>query len=344
MNEITTRTTELIAAEIINIKEQTKKMVIYNSIEIGRRLVEAKEMIEHGEWGKWLEKSINYSQSTANNLMKIFNEYGSDQITLLNNNSKSQALGNLSYTQAIALLGIPSEERETFIKENDVEEMSTRELQKAIKEKQDLEEKLKDSKEFNIKANELATKYGQERDMALKTLEDTKKINRDTQANFETLETALQKEKDNLKKEKEHSKEEIAKFQSFIGEAQTSGDEEEVKRLQASLKEIQNDLDTSALRIDELETQLQQKPVDVTETIVEKIPEEIEKELAELRAKSAQGSNTSVTEFKVYFKYLNETFDKELKVMADIKISDPQTYEKCKSNILRLVNSMAEKL
>ena len=40
MSELTTsRTTDLIAAEIINIKEQTKKMVIYNSIEIGRRLV-----------------------------------------------------------------------------------------------------------------------------------------------------------------------------------------------------------------------------------------------------------------------------------------------------------------
>ncbi|WP_156327512.1 DUF3102 domain-containing protein, partial [Clostridium disporicum] len=73
-----------------------------------------------------------YSKSTANNLMKIFEEYGSDQITLLDNNLKSQAFGNLNYSQAVLLLGLPSEEREKFVEENKVDEMSTRELKKAI--------------------------------------------------------------------------------------------------------------------------------------------------------------------------------------------------------------------
>ena len=66
MSEInTSRTTELIAAEIVNIKEQTKKMVIYNSIEIGRRLVEAKEIVGHGEWGKWIEEPVSYTQAVV---------------------------------------------------------------------------------------------------------------------------------------------------------------------------------------------------------------------------------------------------------------------------------------
>ncbi|MDF2892513.1 MAG: hypothetical protein K0R80_2880, partial [Clostridia bacterium] len=43
------RSPELIAAEINNIKNQTRKMMLYNSIEIGRRLIEAKTLVAHGE-------------------------------------------------------------------------------------------------------------------------------------------------------------------------------------------------------------------------------------------------------------------------------------------------------
>lgn len=131
-NLVVNRTPEVIAAEINSIKEQTRKVVLYNSIEIGRKLVEAKELVPHGEWGNWLEEAVDYSKSTANNLMKIFEEYGSDQITLLDNNLKSQAFGNLNYSQAVLLLGLPSDDREKFVEENKVDEMSTRELKKAI--------------------------------------------------------------------------------------------------------------------------------------------------------------------------------------------------------------------
>lgn len=131
-NLVVNRTPEVIAAEINSIKEQTRKVVLYNSIEIGRKLVEAKELVPHGEWGNWLEEAVDYSKSTANNLMKIFEEYGSDQITLLDDNLKSQAFGSLNYSQAVLLLGLPSEDREKFVEENKVDEMSTRELKKAI--------------------------------------------------------------------------------------------------------------------------------------------------------------------------------------------------------------------
>lgn len=131
-NLVVNRTPEVIAAEINSIKEQTRKVVLYNSIEIGRKLVEAKELVPHGEWGNWLEEAVDYSKSTANNLMKIFEEYGSAQITLLDDNLKSQAFGNLNYSQAVLLLGLPSDDREKFVEENKVDEMSTRELKKAI--------------------------------------------------------------------------------------------------------------------------------------------------------------------------------------------------------------------
>ena len=105
------RSPALIAAEINNIKAQTRTMVLYNSIEIGRRLTEAKQFIPHGDWGTWLDTSVEYSKSTANNLMRIFEEYGADQLALFGETAaKSQALGSLSYTQAIYMLEVPAEE------------------------------------------------------------------------------------------------------------------------------------------------------------------------------------------------------------------------------------------
>ncbi|ODA40252.1 DUF3102 domain-containing protein [Desulfosporosinus sp. BG] len=133
-NGITERTPQIIAAEINSIKDQSGRMLLFSSIEIGQRLTEAKSMVSHGEWGKWLESSVSYSQSTANKLMRLFEEYGA-KLTVAQDNSNSELIPNLSYTQAIILLGIPEEERESFVAENDVVGMSTRELKQAVLER-----------------------------------------------------------------------------------------------------------------------------------------------------------------------------------------------------------------
>nr|WP_242831106.1 DUF3102 domain-containing protein [Desulfosporosinus meridiei] len=51
-------------------------MVLINAVEIGRHLTEAKALLEHGEWGQWLEESVSYSHSTATRLIQIFKEHG----------------------------------------------------------------------------------------------------------------------------------------------------------------------------------------------------------------------------------------------------------------------------
>lgn len=208
MNELKVeRSQEIIALEINSIKDQTRKMALYNSIEIGKRLVEAKEVVPHGEWGIWLEQSVNYSQSTANNLMKIYEEYGNEQDSLFGSASNSDEIANLPYTKALALLGLPNYEREEFIEKNDVEDMSTRELQKAIKEKKELEEKLahfekeaeqhKDLKlELSMKESEVSTLQQE--------LEDATKNNNDEA--IEKLNKDIQKAKEETQENKDRVK------------------------------------------------------------------------------------------------------------------------------------------
>ncbi len=124
-----------ITTEILTIHRQTEQTVVNNAIEIGRRLVEAKAMVPHGEWGEYIKTRLGYSQSTANNFMRLFEELGDAQIGLLGAEAKSQTFGNLTYTKALAMLALPAEEREEFVESHNVGEMSTRELQEAIKER-----------------------------------------------------------------------------------------------------------------------------------------------------------------------------------------------------------------
>ncbi len=136
MNDMTIlRTPDVIAAEINTIKRSTAKYVLEQSIEIGRLLCEAKEAVPHGEWGHWLEERCAYSASNANNLMRIYTEYGEsgDQLSFFAEN-KLELYGDLNRSQAIALLALPPVERAEFVKTNDVPSMSVSELEAKIRE------------------------------------------------------------------------------------------------------------------------------------------------------------------------------------------------------------------
>ena len=134
------RTVETVALEIRTLKRQAQGIVLSYAIEIGRRLTEAKAMIPHGEWGAWLKREVEYSQSTAQNLMLVYREYGDEQQSLFGAGLKSQTFGNLTYTKALRLLSIGDEdERERFAAENDVEHMSVRELDEALKARDEAE-------------------------------------------------------------------------------------------------------------------------------------------------------------------------------------------------------------
>ncbi|MDB5054442.1 MAG: hypothetical protein JWM44_2492, partial [Bacilli bacterium] len=139
MTTIIIRDPQVIATEINVIKEQTRDFVFNNSLEIGKKLIEAKQSVGHGEWGNWLEEYVNYSHSTANKLMKMHEEFG--------NKSNSESITNLGYTHALALMGLPSEHREDFVKENDATKMSASEYKQAIKDKKLLEKQLKDAQD-----------------------------------------------------------------------------------------------------------------------------------------------------------------------------------------------------
>lgn len=131
MNEVSNASEiNRLTTEISVLKQQTA----WNIIEIGKRLMTVKETLPHGEWGKWLAEEVEFSQENARRFMKIAKEC-----------SNSTAMWNLPPTKVFALLDLPPDEREEFVQNNPVGEMSSRELQKAIKENEGLKKKLENA-------------------------------------------------------------------------------------------------------------------------------------------------------------------------------------------------------
>lgn len=152
-NIVAARTLDMVTAEIKFLDAQAGRLVMGHALEIGKRLTEAKEMVPYGEWGTYLEKELNYSQSTANKLMKVFQEFGASQMGLFGPEVESESFTNLTYSKALALLSVPREEREDFLREVDAEGMSTRELKEAIRERDEARKRAEEA-ERQIKSVE----------------------------------------------------------------------------------------------------------------------------------------------------------------------------------------------
>lgn len=107
--------------------QQLANVMLAHAVEKGRWLTEAKAMVPHGEWGNWLKEKVDYSQSKAQGLMKLYQKFGDEQESLFGP-PKSQTLGNLSVTKALMLIDIPDEELGEIMEDHDLESMTTREV------------------------------------------------------------------------------------------------------------------------------------------------------------------------------------------------------------------------
>ena len=122
------RTIETITDEILDAKRTGGEAILT----IGRCLIEAKDMLPHGEWLPWLNERVELSERAAQRFMRLAREW-----------SNPTALSDLGATKALTLLALPVEEREQFMaethqvdgQEKNVIDMSARQLEQAIRER-----------------------------------------------------------------------------------------------------------------------------------------------------------------------------------------------------------------
>lgn len=122
------RTIEDVTQDILRSKAQAARAFI----DIGKGLIEAKELLPHGEWLPWLHDRVQFTPRHAQNFMQLAKEYA---------NTKS--ISHLDMTKAKLVLELPAQEREEFITTPHVvggaekmpAEMTTREMKQVINEK-----------------------------------------------------------------------------------------------------------------------------------------------------------------------------------------------------------------
>lgn len=224
---------------------------VSNICQIGKLLTEAKAMVGHGGWGAYLEKEVSYSQSTANNFMRLYDEYGEF-------GPNCQTFGNLSASQALALLALPAGEREEFAESHDVESMSVRELKAQIaaeKERAEkaetdtaaLREQLAVAQEEIGAVHQKAADWQQRaKDWQDKNAED-KKIERKLRADVTALETELAAARaqagklppSEMSRLRDEILDEAVKVTEESHRAELAGKDDRIAELEAQLREAE---------------------------------------------------------------------------------------------------------
>ena len=351
------RTVEMVTLEIRTLHKQAQQVVLGYAIEIGRRLVEVKSMLPHGAWGDYLKNEVNYSHSTANNFMRIFEEYGAAQQSLFGPEAKSQTLGNLPYTKALQLIAVPEDEREEFVREHDVENISSRELRRIIRER--------DQAVADAKAAEQARAKMQD-DMRL----DNARL---TSANAETLniQHKLEFEKNRAdgyqemlqgqKKKAQAAQEQLDKLRRDLEEARSRPVEVAVQEpdpavIEAAAEKAAKEAAAEAKR--KTEEQLKKKIQAAEQAKAEadaaveaareeqraaqQRADELEKQLEKQMKKETAAKNPAIVEFEAHFYAFQNVFDDLCKQLKNLQGEDKEKMEKAFRALCKRMAEIAE--
>lgn len=325
MNEIQTqRTPDIIGAEIRGLTQQAKTMTLWFGIEIGRRLTEAKEMLEHGQWLAYLKEQTEFSRSSAGRLMTLYKEYGAAQTSLFGAEANYPTLNNLSISNALRLLAVPEDEREEFAEKHDVEHMSARELDELIKQRDEAEKRAAKAEEQVQQAADGAAKADEQYQKAKQELH----LLREKLENAEAQKSAAEKELSELRERPVEVAVEVD--EKAVAEAVTAARAKNDAEWAEKMAKVKNELSEAGLKAEKLKAK------------IKKAEEKAEEKAAELEKlkKSQTLSDPNTAVFKQIFEQVQEDFNKLHGSLLKVRASDPDTAEKLTAAVRALVDKM----
>lgn len=330
MNEMTTDYRRGIADVTQEIREETGQF-LRAALRIGRLLYEAKAMVAPGNWTKYIEEELPFSHSWANNYMKLYKEYGSDQTSLFGN---SQAFMNLRPTQALALLAISPEDREEFVEAHDVESMSTRQLQQAVREELErTKADLKESEENLDKAYEKQIELEKQLEDAQTDMEDIREdleeLKNSARAAVQSEKTALEKV-ESLEKQLQKAKAAEAAVKEDLKKARENPEIPDAV-MEQMRKEIEVDAAQRATEALQKQLTAAQEAADAA-TKAKEAAERSAREAEEKRVaaeKAAKMQNPDVAVFQHLYIQLQETWNKAVGAYQKVCQSDDGSSDNC---------------
>ena len=327
----TERGIEAITEEIIFYKAVGGQAVL----EIGKRLIEAKAQLKHGEWLPWLSEKVEFSEASAQRFMQLAREYENPAL-----------VRDLGASKALVLLALPASERENFAQEKhvvngeekSVSEMSKRELEEAIRQRKLAELKAAETareldrqKEATAEAEAAAEKAQEAAEAARAEVEDAKSISIAAQERTAELERELkalrEKPVDVAVQTVDASAEQIA---AAVKEAELSAKEkigkkaEELKKARDDLARAKVDMQIAAAELKKAEDEAAA----------------LRAELDKARKSAAVMDNKALAEFGVLFRQAQETVNRLTEIAGEL---DEENRPKVYRALGALRNMIAEK-
>lgn len=321
------RDIETITGEILEAKRAGGEAILT----IGRGLIEAKALLPHGEWLRWLEERVEFSEKAAQRFMLLARKY-----------SNPTALSDLGATKALMLLALPDEARDEFIsgphlvdgEEKTVVDMTSRELDRAIKERNEAL-KVAELAKAEQSAAEAARKKMAE-DMALAN-ERISGLNAEVEAQSararEARDAAARLEQDleelrsrpvdvavqvDEKAVEAARKEAEAAMRDKLDKAQKA-----MKKAQTDLMEVNSALQRAKLEREQMEVELR-------------------KQLAQAEKKASLSANEDFVLFRTLFDQAQDLVNKLSGVMIKLRNKAPDLAEKMSKALLALAEKIKE--
>ena len=286
-----------ITSEIHYIQNDVQQYAAQGALKIGERLCEAKELLGHGEFLPWIKDEFGWTDRTAQKLMAVYREFGDSQKSLFGPEINTKTYSDLPVSKLYLLISVPESEREDFVKENNVAEMSVREMEKLLREKKEAED---ESREAHAELNKLADKYAALSAVASEQEKELKVAQADVSASIEAAKKEAAAEAEKARRTAEKAQ------KAAEAEAKKARDEAE-----AAKKDLQ---------------QLRDNP-EIPQEVMDKLKAQFGKaaEEAEARAREAEAklkvSDPDVAMFKLHFDNLQKTAASMAQLITKMKLS-----------------------
>lgn len=305
------RDISVITAEIKSIQQQANALALLYAVEIGRRLEEAKRALPYGAWGDWLKNEVDFSQSTANNFMRLYEEYGSAQISIFGASVDSQTFANLPYSKALQLLAVPADEREAFAEEVGAADLSVKELKAAIEERDKARREAEKQKEINDLLNEKL----EQAEAAAQEAQDRESDADEYKRQVEEYQELVKKERDaaaalreQLKRAEADPKIPKAKLDQIRKEADEAAKKEAEAKAQKALDEAKKKVEAAE-----------------AEAMKARLAEKMARESLEETQKRLKTASPEVAAFKALFDDMQSAAGRLHAMIEKIKETDPET-------------------
>lgn len=321
---------EIITEEILFYKRQAGGAII----EIGRRLNEAKELLEHGEWLPWLREKVDFSVRSAQNFMRLAKEY-----------EKSAEIAHLGASKALALLALEDSEREEFLEgkhlvngeEKSSAEMTLAELKQAIKERDEARAELNRER---CAGEGAALKVAQAEEDRAKMAADMKLLN----ARLEGLNEEIALKERELKELRERPVEVAVQYQTDpaeIASARAEGEkaarakaERAAQKAAAELDELRREKEQA-----EAEHKRAQAGLDNARAKLAVVMEDLEKARKEAR----QAGDKELAQFTLLFDQAQETVNRMRGILQKMNYSGrTETADKLRAALTALAGKIGE--